>query len=144
MLSGLSRRLHSWAKGWRILALVVGFVAFEIADVAAPGGRPRRQRRIVGCPVVLPAGAGFHDRGCLRRRVGLLDSSLPDVGHRPSHPLHPDLQLAHLVAWLSTICTASKMGFLAVSRLLILAGLSVVAYCVAIVVLVRSRRRTQK
>ena len=42
MLSGLSRRLHSWAKGWRILALVAGFVAFEIVTLprlqAAPGG----------------------------------------------------------------------------------------------------------
>lgn len=42
MLSNLSRRLHSWARGRRILALVAGFVAFEAITLprlqAAPGG----------------------------------------------------------------------------------------------------------
>ena len=42
MLTAFSKRLHSWTKGWRILALVAGFAVFEAITLprlqAAPGG----------------------------------------------------------------------------------------------------------
>jgi len=170
MLSKLSRLLHSWARGWLILALIAAFVIFEAITLprlqAAPGGNivsldqqlfytPEQAFVTVGAygearrfwiPVyltwdvanpilytlifslliswlfrrdfqaesrlqklnLLPLGAGLGD---------LLENTCI-VTLLAVYPAQPAV-----VAWLSTICTVGKMGFLSVSTLLILAGL---------------------
>lgn len=170
MLSKLSKLLHSWARGWLILALVAGFVVFEAFTLprlqAAPGGSivsldaqlfytPEQAFATVASygdaarfwigvyltwdivnPIlytlifslltswlfqhsfqassrlqrlnVLPVGAALCD----------LLENICIVTLLAVYPAQPAV-----VAWLSTVCTVSKMGFLGVSTLLILVGL---------------------
>jgi hypothetical protein len=169
-LSNLSRRLHSWAKGWLILALIAAFVIFEAITLprlqAAPGGnvvsldaqlfyRPEQafatmaaygDARRFWIPIYLTwdvANPIFYTlifslliswlfrRGfkaeSKRQRLNLLPfgaglcdllENLCIVTLLAVYPAQPAA-----VAWLSTICTVSKMGFLSVSALLILVGL---------------------
>lgn len=186
MLSKLSKLLHSWARGWRILALVAGFVAFEAITLprlqAAPGGNivsldaqlfytPEQAFATVASygdaarfwiPVYLTWDVvnpilytlifslliswllrrGFNDNvaqdAILRHTpasskaksrlqklnlllvgAGLCDllENICIVTLLAVYPTQPAV-----VAWLSTICTVSKMSFLGVSALLILVG----------------------
>ncbi len=173
MLSGLSRLLYSWARGWRILALVTAFVAFEAITLprlqAAPGGRivsldqqlfyrpvqvfatvaAYGEARGFWLPIYLTwdvANPIFYTlifglliswlfKGCqlseswqpwpfglnlLPLGAGLCDllENLCIVTLLAVYPAQPAA-----VAWLSTICTLGKMGFLGVSALLIVVGL---------------------
>jgi hypothetical protein len=174
MLAILSRRLHSWARGWLILALVAGFMIFEAITLprlqAAPGGgivsldaqlfyRPEQAFATVAAygearrfwiviyltwdianPILYTAifglliswffRRGFRAESRLQRlnllpvAAGLCDllENLCIVMLLALYPAQPAA-----VAWLSTICTVSKIGFLSVSMLLILVGLVVIA-----------------
>jgi len=170
MLSKLSRLLHSWARGWRILALVAAFVVFEaitlprlqaaaggnivsldaqlfytpeqaFATVAAYGNarrfwipvyltwdvvNPILYTSIFGLLISWLFRRGFKAESKLQKLnllpvgAGLSDllENLCIVTLLAVYPAQPAA-----VAWLSTVCTVSKMGFLGVSTLLILVGL---------------------
>jgi hypothetical protein len=170
----LSKRFHSWARGWLILALLLAFVVFVVVTLpalqAAPGGSivsldsqlfytPEEAYSTVASygdasrfwiaiyltwdvvnPIlytlvislfiawllqrsfkpgsklqylnVLPLGAGLFD----------LLENLSIVTMLASYPAK-----LTMVAWLSTVCTISKMSFLGVSVLLILIGVVIAA-----------------
>jgi len=174
MLSSLSRRLHSWARWWLILALVAGFVVFEAITLprlqAAPGGSivsldaqlfytPEQAFATVAAygdarrfwiPIYLTwdivnpilytlvfslliswlfqrsfkAGSKLQKLNVLPVGAGLCDllENICIVTLLAVYPAQPAV-----VAWLSTICTVSKMSFLGVSTLLILVGLVMAA-----------------
>jgi len=169
MLSRLSRHLYSWTRGWLILALIAGFVIFEVITLprlqAAPGGNivsldaqlfytPERAFATVAAyddarrfwiPIYLTwdvanpifytlifglliswlfrrcqLSESWHLLNLLPVGAGLCDlvENLCIVTLLAVYPAQPAA-----VAWLSTICTVSKMSFLGVSTLLILVGL---------------------
>ena len=170
MLSKLSSLLHSWARGWLILALVAAFVIFEVITLprlqATPAGNivsldaqlfytpeqafatvaaygearhfwipiyltwdvvnPVLYTLIFGLLISWLFRRGFKPESRLQRLnvlpvgAGVCDllENICIVTLLAVYPAQPAV-----VAWLSTICTVGKMGFLSVSTLLILAGL---------------------
>jgi hypothetical protein len=170
MLSKLSRRFHSWARGWLILALFAAFVVFVAVTLpllqAAPGGSiVSLDAQIFYTPEkAFSTVASYGDAGRFWIRIyltwdivnpilytlgfSLLISWLFQRGFKPASKLQElnvlpvgaglfdlleNLSIVTLlavypakpavVAWLSTICTVSKMSLLGVSALLVLVGL---------------------
>jgi hypothetical protein len=170
VLSKLSMRFHSWARGWLILALFAAFVAFVAVTLpllqAAPGGSiASLDTQLYYTPEeAFSTVASYGDAGRFWIRIyltwdivnpilytlafSLLISWLFQRGFKPGSKLQElnvlpvgaglfdlleNVSIVTLlavypaqpavVAWLSTVCTMSKISFLGMSTLLILVGL---------------------